>query len=93
MAADGAVLLVDDVQWADEDTISVLTYLADSVEDCWPSCWRLAPNRCFQTGWNASALLRRFASCRWTGSPPSEVADALRGQQLPDSPRRQLINW
>ena len=33
MAADGAVLLVDDLQWADEDTISVLTYLADSVEE------------------------------------------------------------
>ena len=28
-----AVLLVDDLQWADEDTISVLTYLADSVEE------------------------------------------------------------
>jgi predicted ATPase len=32
MAADGAVLLIDDVHWADEDTISVLAYLADSVE-------------------------------------------------------------
>ena len=32
MAAGGAVLLMDDVHWADEDTISVLSYLADSVE-------------------------------------------------------------
>jgi hypothetical protein len=32
MAAGGAVLLIDDVHWADEDTISVLRYLADSVE-------------------------------------------------------------
>jgi predicted ATPase len=32
MAAGGAVLLMDDMHWADEDTISVLSYLADSVE-------------------------------------------------------------
>ena len=32
MAAGGAVLLIDDLHWADEDTISVLSYLADSVE-------------------------------------------------------------
>src|SRR5207342_1065781 len=32
MAAGGAVLLMDDMHWADDDTISVLSYLADSVE-------------------------------------------------------------
>lgn len=32
MSADGAVVLIDDVHWADEDTVSVLSYLADSVE-------------------------------------------------------------
>ena len=33
MAAHGAVLIVDDLHWADDDTVSALTYLADSVED------------------------------------------------------------
>ena len=33
MAADGAVLILDDLHWADEDTVSALTYLADSVEE------------------------------------------------------------
>ena len=32
MSADGAVLLIDDVHWADEDTVSVLSYLADSLD-------------------------------------------------------------
>ena len=32
MSADGAVLLIDDVHWADEDTMSVLSYLADSLD-------------------------------------------------------------
>jgi predicted ATPase len=33
MAPTGAVLIMDDLHWADEDTISALTYLADSVEE------------------------------------------------------------
>lgn len=33
MAPDGAVLIMDDLHWADDDTLSVLTYLADSVEE------------------------------------------------------------
>jgi predicted ATPase len=32
MAPSGAVMLMDDMHWADEDTVSVLTYLADSIE-------------------------------------------------------------
>ena len=32
MSADGAVLLIDDVHWADDDTVSVLSYLADSLD-------------------------------------------------------------
>jgi predicted ATPase len=31
MAPTGAVLIMDDLHWADEDTISALIYLADSV--------------------------------------------------------------
>jgi AAA ATPase domain len=33
MAPDGAVLILDDLQWADEDTLSVLTYLVDAAAD------------------------------------------------------------
>src|SRR5829696_371711 len=33
MAANGAVVILDDLHWADEDTVSVLTYLADSMEE------------------------------------------------------------
>jgi DNA-binding CsgD family transcriptional regulator/tetratricopeptide (TPR) repeat protein len=33
MAPNGAVLIIDDLQWADPDTISVLTALADSIDD------------------------------------------------------------
>jgi DNA-binding CsgD family transcriptional regulator/tetratricopeptide (TPR) repeat protein len=33
MAADATVVILDDMHWADEDTVSVLTYLADSAEE------------------------------------------------------------
>ena len=33
MAPKGAVLIFDDLHWADDDTLSVLAYLADAVED------------------------------------------------------------
>ncbi len=33
MAADATAVILDDMHWADEDTVSVLTYLADSVEE------------------------------------------------------------
>jgi predicted ATPase len=33
MAPDGAVLILDDLQWADEDTLSVLTYLVYAATD------------------------------------------------------------
>ena len=32
MSAEGAALLIDDVHWADDDTVSVLSYLADSLD-------------------------------------------------------------
>jgi predicted ATPase/DNA-binding CsgD family transcriptional regulator len=84
MAADGSVLLVDDLQWADEDTISVLTYLADSVEDL-PLALLLAartepllPDRVERL--SGARSIRELPLNRLT---PSEVADALRAQQLP----------
>jgi predicted ATPase len=84
MAADGAVVLVDDLQWADEDTISVLTYLADSVEDL--------PLALLLTARTEPLLpdrLERISTARSIRVLPlnrltsSEVADALRAQQLP----------
>jgi predicted ATPase len=33
MAPYGAVLILDDLQWADEDTLSVLTYMVDAAAD------------------------------------------------------------
>ena len=84
MAADGAVLLVDDLQWADEDTISVLTYLADSVEEL-PLALLLAariepllPDRLERL--STAPAIRQSPLNRLT---PTDVADALRAQQLP----------
>ncbi len=84
MAADGAVLLVDDLQWADEDTISVLTYLADSVEEL-PLALLLAartepllPDRLERL--SAARSIRELPLSRLA---PSEVANAFRAQQLP----------
>jgi DNA-binding CsgD family transcriptional regulator len=84
MAADGAVLLVDDLHWADEDTISVLTYLADSVEElplALLSAARtepLLPDRLERL--SSAPSIRHLPLNRLT---PSEVAGALRAQQLP----------
>jgi predicted ATPase len=33
MTPDGALLILDDLQWADEDTLSVLTYMVDAAAD------------------------------------------------------------
>ena len=33
MAPNGALLILDDLQWADDDTLSVLAYLVDSVDE------------------------------------------------------------
>jgi predicted ATPase len=94
MAADGAVLLVDDLQWADEDTISVLTYLADSVDEL-PLALLLAariepllPDRLERL--STAPAIRRSPLNRLT---PTDVADALRAQQLPGLAPETLINW
>jgi DNA-binding CsgD family transcriptional regulator len=85
MAPDGAVLIMDDLHWADEDTVSVLTYLADSVEDV-PLALLLAaraepllPALLERLG--AARSLRRLPLSRLT---PTEVGDALRAAQVPD---------
>ena len=84
MAPDGAVLIMDDLHWADEDTISVLTYLADSVEDV-PLALLVAarsepmlPSHLERL--SAARSLRRLPLKRLT---PVEVGDALRAAQLP----------
>jgi DNA-binding CsgD family transcriptional regulator len=84
MAPDGAALLIDDLHWADEDTVSVLAYLADSMEQL-PLVLVLAartepllPDRLERL--SAARSIRELPLNRLT---PAEVADALRTQQLP----------
>lgn len=52
MAADATVVILDDLHSADEDTVSVLTYLAEWRSYRSHYYWQLAPNRCFRPGWN-----------------------------------------
>jgi predicted ATPase/DNA-binding CsgD family transcriptional regulator len=84
MAPSGAVLLMDDLHWADEDTISVLSYLADSVEQL-PLVLIMAartepllpePLERITT----VPSIRRVPLSRLTRT---EVGDTLREQQLP----------
>jgi DNA-binding CsgD family transcriptional regulator len=84
VAAEGAVLLIDDLHWADEDTISVLSYLADSVEQL-PLALIMAsrsepllPDRLERLG--AVPSIRKLPLSRLTAS---QVGEALRAQQLP----------
>jgi len=84
MAAGGAVLLIDDVHWADEDTISVLSYLADSVEQLPLALIMTArteplPPDCLER-LSAVPSMRQLSLRRLT---PSEVGEALRAQELP----------
>ena len=91
IAPDGAVLLVDDVHWADEDTVSVLTYLTDSVEEL-PLALLLSAR--------AEPLLqdhleRLSASSAVEEVPlsrlgPTEVARALRAHDLPELPQQRV---
>ena len=84
MAAGGAVLLIDDVHWADEHTISVLSYLADSVEQLPLALIMTArteplPPDCLER-LSAVPSMRQLSLRRLT---PSEVGEALRAQELP----------
>ena len=84
MAAGGAVLLMDDVHWADEDTISVLSYIADSIEHLpialimTARTEPLPPDRVERL--SAVPSIRRLLLSRLR---PSEVRQALRAQKLP----------
>ncbi|MFL6044292.1 MAG: ATP-binding protein [Propionibacteriaceae bacterium] len=84
IAADGAVVFIDDLHWADEDTVSVLTYLADSVEQL-PLALVMAaraepllPDRLERL--SAGPSIRQLSLSRLT---PLEVASVLRAQELP----------
>jgi tetratricopeptide (TPR) repeat protein len=82
MATAGAVLLMDDVHWADEDTISVLSYLADSVEQLplalimTARTEPLAPDRVERL--SAVPSIRQLPLRRLS---PSDVGEALRTQE------------
>jgi DNA-binding CsgD family transcriptional regulator/tetratricopeptide (TPR) repeat protein len=83
MAADGSVLLIDDLHWADEDTISVLSYVADSMDQL-PLALLLAartepplPDRLERL---STPAVRQLPLSRLT---PAKVRDALRAQELP----------
>jgi AAA ATPase domain len=84
MAAGGAVLLIDDAHWADQDSISVLSYLADSVEQLplalimTARTEPLRPDRVERL--SAVPSIRRLPLRRLT---PDEVGEALRAQELP----------
>jgi DNA-binding FrmR family transcriptional regulator len=84
MAAGGAVLLMDDVHWADEDTISVLSYLADSVEQLplalimTARTEPLPPDRVQRL--SVVPSIHQLPLNRLT---PSQVGEAIRAQELP----------
>jgi DNA-binding CsgD family transcriptional regulator len=84
MSADGAVLLIDDVHWADEDTVSVLSYLADSLDQL--------PLALIMTARGESLLpdpLERLSTApsirqlQLSRLQAKDVGDALRAQNLP----------
>jgi AAA ATPase domain len=84
MSSDGAALLIDDLQWADEDTVSVLSYLANSMDQL--------PLALIMTVRSEPLLpdpLERLSSApsirqlRLSRLQASEVEEVLRAQDLP----------
>jgi DNA-binding CsgD family transcriptional regulator len=84
MSADGAVLLIDDVHWADEDTVSVLSYLTDSLDQLPLALIMTARSEPLlpepQERLSAAPSIRKL---RLNRLQAREVADALRAQALP----------
>ena len=84
MSADGAVLLIDDVHWADEDTVSVLSYLADSLDQLPLALIMTARSEPLlpepQERLSAAPSIRKLRLSRLQAR---EVAGALRAQELP----------
>ena len=84
MSADGAVLLIDDVHWADEDTVSVLSYLADSLDQLPLALIMTARSEPLlpepQERLSAAPSIRQLRLSRLQAP---EVADALRAQEFP----------
>ena len=91
MAPNGAVLILDDLQWADPDTLSVLTSLVDSA-DTLPLALILAtrgevPTEAALQHLGVRPTIRVLPLRRL--SPP-EVAEALRANQVVQLPVDQL---
>jgi predicted ATPase len=93
MAPDAAVLIMDDLHWADEDTVSVVTYLADSVEEL-PIALLVAartepllPNRLVRL--STARSIRQLPLRRLT---PSEVGTHFAQLSCRHLPRRKSIN-
>jgi DNA-binding CsgD family transcriptional regulator len=91
MAPDGAVLIIDDLQWADPDTLSVLTSLVDSI-DTMPLALIAAARGETRTDAVFHQLrtghsIRDLPLSRLT---PTQVADALQANEVRRLPAQQL---
>jgi len=84
MAPDGSVLIIDDLHWADEDTLSVLSSLVDAAEEMPLALIMAARREPFP-----SAALDRLAGTRSIHRlslrrlTPIEVSEAVRAAGLP----------
>ena len=97
------MLLIDDVHWADEDTISVLTYLADSMEQL-PLALIMAartepllPDRVERL--NTVPAIRQLPLSRLTrrevgeASAPRSCLPSIRSQSISSSRRSMACRW